>query len=233
MTRANLIGYLGHTRGRRRGQVSGDDRSLPEALRYHRRILDTVLRSFPDGSINVFDRDLRYLYAAGDGLEPVGLTPGLLITRRLDDLFPDELVARVRPFYARAFAGETVTFILPVFGHEYTIQAWPLVEADGAINAIVAMAREIPTPPSAEVLSPRLRQVAALIAAGLTNQQIAGRLRLKTPTVRNYIEQIMERLGVASRAQIAVWAVVCGLYRPGEDEVPGRRAAPSPDHGDS
>jgi DNA-binding CsgD family transcriptional regulator len=195
----------------------GRTSSLEEALGCCRWLLDAMLRPFPNGSINVFDRDLRYLYAAGTTFDRVGLPPDVFIGKQIGDLFSAEVVARVTPFYARVLAGETVTFTLSVIGLELSMQAWPLAEPDGAIRAIVVMAQEAPTQPGTDVLSPRLREVAALIAAGLTNQQVARRLRLRSPTVRNYIEQIMKRLGVESRTQIGVWAVVHGLYHPEDD----------------
>jgi non-specific serine/threonine protein kinase len=67
-------------------------------------------------------------------------------------------------------------------------------------------------------LTPRQREIAALIAAGLTNKQIAERLSLAPATVRHYVEHIMKRLGVATRTQIGVWAAARGLHRPGEDD---------------
>jgi len=194
------------------------DRSVQDTIRSCRWLLDALLRPFPNGSINVFDRDLRYLYAAGTGLAWVGVSSDQVIGRQVDDIFPADLVAPVRPFYARAFAGETVTFTMPVFGHEYSVHVWPLAESDGTVNAIVALTQKAPPRPSAEALSPILREVAALIAAGLTNQQIAEHLRLQSSTVRGYVEQIMTRLGFASRVHIAVWAVTAGLHRPGQED---------------
>jgi DNA-binding CsgD family transcriptional regulator len=193
------------------------DESVEEAIRSRRWLLDGMLRPFPFGAFNVVDRELRYLYAAGTAFDQLGLSPDMFIGRLIEDFYPAEVVDRVRPFYARAFAGETVAFTLPAIGREYSIHAWPLTEPDGTINAIVALAKEAPTQPGTEMLSPRLRDVAALIAAGLTNQQIAGRLQLRSATVRNHVEQIMKRLGFASRTQIGVWAVMCGLYHPEED----------------
>jgi DNA-binding CsgD family transcriptional regulator len=190
------------------------DASVPEALRSHRWLLDALLRPFPNGSFNVFDHDLRYLYAAGTGLDWIGRSPDAVIGRRIEDVFPAEFVALVRPFYARAFAGETVTFPFPVFEREYSVHVWPLPEPDGTITAIVALALEAPTVPSVEVLSPQLREVAALIAAGLTDQQIAERLQIESGTVRTHVEEIMQRLGFATRTRIGVWAVARGLYRP-------------------
>ena len=196
----------------------GRERSVEEAIRSSRWLLDGMLRSFPVASVKVFDRDLRHLYATGAAFDRIGLSPDVVIGHRFEDILPAEVVALAGPFLARALAGETVTFTLPAMGHEYSVHAWPLMEPDGAINAIVALSQEAPVPPRAEVLSPRLRQVAALVAAGLTNQQIARHLHLRTATVRGHIERIMERLGFASRTQIGVWAVMCGLYHPENDE---------------
>ena len=53
------------------------------------------------------------------------------------------------------------------------------------------------------LLTPRQRQVAALIARGLTNAEIAEQLVLTEGTVANHIEHILRRLGYTSRAQVA------------------------------
>jgi len=60
-------------------------------------------------------------------------------------------------------------------------------------------------------LTSRQSEIAGLIAGGLTNQQIAQRLVLEVGTVANHVAQILDRLGVANRAQVAVWAAMHGL----------------------
>jgi non-specific serine/threonine protein kinase len=61
------------------------------------------------------------------------------------------------------------------------------------------------------VLSPRERQVALLLARGLTNKQIATELTVAANTVRAHVEHILDKLDLHSRAQIAVWAIQQGL----------------------
>lgn len=82
-------------------------------------------------------------------------------------------------------------------------------------------------PDSAEVerLTARQRDVAVCIAEGLSNEAIADRLGVTAGTAANYVKHILERLGLRSRAQIAVWAVECDLYRSGQGWVQPR---PSP-----
>jgi DNA-binding NarL/FixJ family response regulator len=55
-------------------------------------------------------------------------------------------------------------------------------------------------------LSPREQQVAALLAQGLTNRQIAEQLVVTDRTVAAHIEHILDKLGFASRHQVAAWA---------------------------
>jgi two-component system, OmpR family, sensor kinase len=64
------------------------------------------------------------------------------------------------------------------------------------------------------ILTRRQQEVAALIAQGLTNEEIALRLVLTPGTVANHVGSILERLGLRSRSQVAVWAIERGLTQP-------------------
>jgi pimeloyl-ACP methyl ester carboxylesterase/DNA-binding CsgD family transcriptional regulator len=61
-----------------------------------------------------------------------------------------------------------------------------------------------PGPPPAE-LSRREREVAQLLAGGLSNREIAGRLYLSERTVDNHVHHILDKLGFDSRVQVATW----------------------------
>jgi DNA-binding CsgD family transcriptional regulator len=60
-------------------------------------------------------------------------------------------------------------------------------------------------------LTPREREVAALVAQGLTNRQIGATLFITEGTARLHVKHILHKLGVASRAQFAGWAAAQGL----------------------
>ncbi|MFE3003046.1 protein kinase [Nocardia sp. NPDC059246] len=55
-------------------------------------------------------------------------------------------------------------------------------------------------------LTKRERQVAALVARGMTNKAIAARLVISQRTAEGHVEHILTKLGFTSRAQIATWA---------------------------
>jgi DNA-binding CsgD family transcriptional regulator len=59
-------------------------------------------------------------------------------------------------------------------------------------------------------LGPREAQVAALIAEGLSNRQIAARLFVSEHTVDSHVRAIMAKLGFGSRARIAAWVASTG-----------------------
>ena len=66
-----------------------------------------------------------------------------------------------------------------------------------------------------DVLSPREREVAALVKQGLSNREIAAALVISESTAEVHVKRILSKLGFRSRAQIAVWAVEAAPPSPG------------------
>jgi DNA-binding NarL/FixJ family response regulator len=66
-------------------------------------------------------------------------------------------------------------------------------------------------PPLVEPLSVPERDVLRLITGGQTNREIAGHLGYSVGTVKDYVQRIIEKLGVSDRTQAAVLAVRRGL----------------------
>jgi predicted ATPase/DNA-binding CsgD family transcriptional regulator len=86
--------------------------------------------------------------------------------------------------------------------------AWKAGAAMSGNEAIHYASGAAPSPTNIDLnpLTGRETQVAALIAEGLTNAEIAARLRMAARTADAHVEHIRNKLGLRSRSQIAVWA---------------------------
>ena len=89
----------------------------------------------------------------------------------------------------------------------------------GVTRRLVAeFARRAKQRPAASLLEPltdREREVMALVAEGLTNDEIARRLFLSPATSRTHVSRILLKLGARDRSQLVVLAYESGLVRPG------------------
>jgi DNA-binding NarL/FixJ family response regulator len=70
------------------------------------------------------------------------------------------------------------------------------------------------TPPAMQVLTDREREVVALVAQGLTNEEIANELIVSPATARTHVSRAMVKLHARDRAQLVVFAYQSGLVRP-------------------
>ncbi|GAC1655801.1 MAG: alpha/beta fold hydrolase [Candidatus Dormibacteraceae bacterium] len=85
---------------------------------------------------------------------------------------------------------------------------WYVGDMESVLAPILGFLGDKSRPPRVESdLSPRERQVAALISSGLSNGEVAARLRISERTAEAHAEHIRNKLGFRSRAQIAAWAV--------------------------
>ena len=69
--------------------------------------------------------------------------------------------------------------------------------------------------PDLEQLTEREREVMGLVAAGLSNDEIAAKLVVSPATAKTHVSRAMVKLGARDRAQLVVFAYESGLVRPG------------------
>jgi DNA-binding NarL/FixJ family response regulator len=72
------------------------------------------------------------------------------------------------------------------------------------LRRVYAFAGDINPHATTEKLTARELEILELVAQGLSNQQIASRLTLSLPTVKNHLHRLLSKMGVASRAEAAI-----------------------------
>ena len=76
-------------------------------------------------------------------------------------------------------------------------------------------AKEPPASARLDALTDREREIVAVVAQGLSNDEIAAKLYLSPATVKTHVNRAMSKLAVRDRAQLVVLAYEAGLARPG------------------
>ena len=79
------------------------------------------------------------------------------------------------------------------------------------ISEFVARPPDTLAAPAGDVLTPREREVVALVAHGLSNDEIAERMVLSPLTAKTHVSRAMTKLGARDRAQLVVYAYESGI----------------------
>jgi DNA-binding NarL/FixJ family response regulator len=137
------------------------------------------------------------------------------------DVEPEELLQAVRvvargdallsPGVTRsliaAFAAGTATAPAPVL--EEPVPQKPVPPQPGPADPVR------PVPPGVAALTGREREVIALVAAGLSNDEIATKLTVSPLTAKTHVSRAMTKVNARDRAQLVVLAYEWGLAQPG------------------
>jgi DNA-binding NarL/FixJ family response regulator len=104
----------------------------------------------------------------------------------------------------------------------HTIAAGDSLLSPSVTNRVIERMAGQPPPdaepdPRLEELTPRETQVLELVARGLSNTEIAGRLVIEESTVKTHLKRILAKLRVRDRVQAVIFAYESGLTQPGSD----------------
>ncbi len=164
-------------------------------------VVDVVLLDIRLGT----DSGLRVLtqpQLSGGGAQPLPPRPAIIV-----------LTAYDYPQYAEA--------ALRLGAAGFVLKTAPLPELVDAIRRVAAggLAFSVRPPSGLVRLSPREHDVVRLVADGRTNDEIGSALQIGSKTVETHLARLFDRLGVASRTELAMRAVREGWL----DVPPGER----------
>ncbi|MCX4449844.1 response regulator [Streptomyces sp. NPDC087866] len=157
-------------------------------------------------------------------------TDGIRATEQiLGGLDPAPRVVVVTTFEHDAYVYEALRagaagFLLKRAAAEELVQAVRLVACGDSLlfpSAVRQLAaaygtpRAAPAPPWAARLTEREAQVLRLMAAGLTNAEIAGRLAVGAATAKTHVAAVLAKTGARDRTQAVIVAYESGFITPG------------------
>ena len=120
-----------------------DQKERERALERAKGRYETLVDSFPDGAVFLFDEDLTYTLAGGAGLEPAGLTAEEFEGSTPHEVLPERIADELAEYYRAALAGEYDTFEQTYKGLRYRIQTVPVRDDDGTVISGMAVAQDI------------------------------------------------------------------------------------------
>ena len=118
-------------------------KSRTAELEKSEKLYMAISRNFPDGSINVLDKKLNYIFVEGKELINDGITSESLIGSSYMTKIPKESSEGVIDLFKEIFLGETQSFEIELNNKYYQIDAVPLHEVDNSIERILVVERNI------------------------------------------------------------------------------------------
>lgn len=119
-------------------------------LKESQRLYSLIARNFPYGTINVFDRQLNYIFVEGRELFKMGVTSEQLVGTNYLDRLPADLTPFIREQLGRVFEGEDISFEVTVGKSTYELHGVGLEGVKGQVHHILVVEHDITRQKQAE-----------------------------------------------------------------------------------
>jgi DNA-binding NarL/FixJ family response regulator len=136
--------------------------------------------------------------------------------KEIDKYFEVALASRVQQLERRLQAA-ILKALDATIGHQFRLLYAPADPED------TLKMRLLPARSPGAMLSRREQEVANRIARGLSNRQIAADLVIAISTTERHVANILNKLGMRSRSQVAAWAAQHALLQADDDPRSGNR----------
>ncbi len=114
-----------------------------ERLKISEEKFKDLLKNFPNGSVNVYDRNYRYIYADGKTLLSPGLSTEKFIGKTIYDIFPKEKCEYLTRHFQKVWNAMEISFEFELNGKFYMMNAVPLFQGLSKVHQIMVIAQDI------------------------------------------------------------------------------------------
>jgi PAS domain S-box-containing protein len=120
-----------------------DQKQYEESIRLSEYRLRTLADNIPNGDVYLFDRNLRFLIAAGTELKRLGYSSTQFEGKKLEDSLDPETAQTLLPMYRTALLGEKVHSEFTFRDNIYQITVLPLYNQDGHIEFGMSLVQNV------------------------------------------------------------------------------------------
>ncbi|MCU4971135.1 PAS domain S-box protein [Halobacteria archaeon AArc-m2/3/4] len=124
-------------------------RDISDRLEYQRKIEEserryrTLAENFPNGAVALFNEDLEYTAVGGQLLEVEGVDPEDRVGQSLFELYPEDLIHEIEPYFHAALNGDEDSFELDFAGYHLLNHILPVTNADNEIDTGMLVVQDV------------------------------------------------------------------------------------------
>ena len=119
-------------------------------LRESQKLYSLIARNFPNGTINVLDKNFNYIFVEGEELYKYGITGEKLVGKNYIKRLPEEVKQTIQEKISKVFKGQNLSFEIDHQGNSYQINAVGLLDSENVISSVLLVEQNISQRKAAE-----------------------------------------------------------------------------------
>lgn len=165
-----------------------------KALEESQHLYTLIAQNFPDGTINVLDKNLNYIFAEGKEFARSGIDRKKVIGLNYISLLPKDYSEKVKAELDRVFEGLPRTFDIETRGNSYIMSAVPLYDEQEGVNRILLVEKNVTEQKQAEQ-----DMVAALKKERELNEMKSRFVSMASHEFRTPLATVLSSINLVSR----------------------------------